>query len=191
MASKQEIKHVLEFLRGSYIRLVRTWSDDDWDLTLRAYNATLSDLPYADLRRAAVHWASSSKWFPSVAELRSTVVQLRDPSMPTAEQAWVEADKLICRKLWFTPLPNGKTRMEYRDLQESDCSHALIWRTIQAMGLKAMRESDAPGVDRAHFRQFYNSFRDSAQAQGAMLPEIRAAVEGQRAERLPERAMRY
>jgi hypothetical protein len=178
MASKAEIKKILDFLRGSYIRLVRSWSDDDWNLTMRAYHATLQDLPYPALRAAAVHWSASSKWFPSVAELRQTVVQLSNPTMPTAEAAWEEAAKLIGRHLWRDP-DNG---LVFRDVQASDCSHPLVFRTIKALGIKALRESDKPGVDRAQFCRFYDSFRERDQADAAMLPEVREAV-GRLAER--------
>ena len=74
------------------------------DSTAEVYAMTLSDLAYAEVRDAVTRLIQTSKFLPSVAEIREVVVEERC-DLPAAEVAWGEVRAAIHRVgIYFVPV---------------------------------------------------------------------------------------
>jgi len=118
------------------------------DGTLKTYIDSLADLEAADVKAAVVRIIRTSRFFPTIAEIRELVAE-RTLSIPSAADAWHEVQEKA---------------NDYDDYDEArkwpTFSHPLIKQTVNDLGgLRALYYSQAPGVDRAHFLKLFNETR--------------------------------
>lgn len=175
MSTQPETTDILRKLAKTYRHQHGRWTEKDWTDTYHAYHQVLADIPAELLGVAARHWAATEKWWPAAAELRDTVYSLGEwyGGMPTAEEAWAEARVLAKRRLWW--VKEGES-YAVRDVQESDCSHPLVFLTIERMGLRSLRGDTPEGVNRKHFWDMYRSFHQRQMSEKKMLPQVRREV---------------
>ena len=128
-----------------------------------AYAQALSDLPPEVVGAAVDAAIATSRWLPSVAELRGLVVEHR-LRLATPEVAWAEVLSEIRRCGRWHP--------------RRWSSHAIA-EAVRAVGWDALCEMREPAVTRAHFVRAYTETRAAA---------VRAAHAAQVCERL-ERAV--
>jgi hypothetical protein len=174
VATLEEVSDILLKLGKAYARLTVRWTEADWASTCQAYYGGLREFPVQPLKVAAMHWAATEKWFPSLSELRQTVFGLceREEGAPTPESAWREAKTLVRCRLFRD---DGGV-LTIRDVQAGDCSHPLVWEAIQTIGVRALRVSDNEAADRAHFWRVYEALRGRAREDTHMLPAVQRAV---------------
>jgi predicted CoA-binding protein len=128
---------------------------------------TLAELPETVdlLVIAAKQHAASSKWFPSVAELRGVAleIQARARGIPTAAEAWVEV--------------MGQVRA-HGYYGEPVFSYPLIQQAIDGLGgWRNLCAGTNQVADRAHFLRIYESLSSRDHDTAAMLPVVYAAVQ--------------
>lgn len=164
MATRETVRQCLVILGAAYPRMALPAQ------TVTVFCELLSDVDDDLLVTAVKHHAATSKWFPSVAELRSAVVDLSDRAegVPTAEDAWLE----ICRKMArYPPVPmqDGWRVPEF--------SHPLILEAVNVLGgWAALGQSEHGVADRAHFFKIYPQLVARRRADASLLPSVREAI---------------
>ena len=156
--------------------LAAVWTNPITDATVELYVEHLSDLPDEPLGDAVRSLARTTKWLPSIAELREQTLRLAAPGSfpPTPEQAWNEV-------LGFASGP--------RDI-ELVYSHTLIKKAVRQLGgLYRVREAtDANGIRRRFLDTYNPIFKERINAvlnlpyeQGLALNETNPTQAGQTA----------
>lgn len=112
--------------------------------TMASYAAMLADLSVDQLAAAIEKHAATSRYWPSVAELRALAVE--DEAAPPAEIAWGEVMRAV------------SSVGRYRSPQ---WSHPAIEAAVEAVGgWQRVCDDDTEGVLRAHFYRTYNAYRE-------------------------------
>lgn len=89
---------IVALLQGAYPR------QEFPDSTVEVYAMALVDLDYADVVEAVTRLVQTSRWLPTIAEIRERVAEAR-LELPDPEMAWVEVRKAIQRYGVYQPLP--------------------------------------------------------------------------------------
>jgi hypothetical protein len=138
--------------------------------TPRAYEAALGDLPVDLLKAAVLQCLATSKWFPTIAEVRGAAADIlaRAQGHPTALEAWGQMRRWL--RSPKSVIVNGQ-RYVRRPLTEPSM------RALAALGGEGMvRESDNPTADRARFEEAYNGLLERERGQMMQLPAVAQIV---------------
>ncbi len=156
MANKEGVLKVLATIGAAYPHHNVTRD------TVALYADLLADIDPAVLRLAALKHIAGSKWYPTVAELRSAATDLTRPRIRTGAEAWGDV------------LSEVKRVGSYKAPAFAD---PVTARVVAGIGWQNICMSEDMMADRAHFIKAYeaSSKRDADEAQ--QLPEIRALVE--------------
>ena len=159
MARKETVDKVLIMLAAAYPRQVIPKE------TGKVYRELLLDIDDNLLTIAAKQHAASSKWFPSVAELRGVALEMqaRANGLPTAAEAWHEVMGQVGAHGYY-----GSPQF----------SHRLVQQAVDGLGgWKTLCASNNQVADRAHFLRIYESLAKRDQDTAAMIPEAHEAVQ--------------
>lgn len=130
------------------------------DETTQLYVRMLADIPPPVLEVAVAQHVASSKFFPTVAELREQAVALASEagSAPSAAEAWGEVVRAVGSVGYY-----GKPEF----------SHPRVSRAVECVGWQAICLSETPGVERAHFLRVYEQLDERAKSDARLLPASR------------------
>jgi len=174
MATKAEITKLVRGLEGSYPGQCAKWSEALWAQVYHDWNELLAPVPLPLLEAAVKYCKLNEEYFPQpnkiVAALK--ILWRMAGGVPTPEDAWQEARALIGKRCWWSE--DGK-ELVGRDVQESDCSHPLVFAAIASMVLRDLRASDNDVWVGREFRRTYERVCSSQQqidVVRALLPEM-------------------
>jgi hypothetical protein len=132
--------------------------------TVQAYCFALADLDHAAAKAAVLHLMQTSKFFPTIAEIRDAAVRSR-VSLPSPEEAWGVVHRAISK--------HGSYRLPVFDCEEIDGAVGDIgWKTI------CLSENIAS--ERARFIDAFrarSAKRIQAEATGKYKPTVKAIPE--------------
>ena len=168
MAGRETITKMMVVLSAAYPRHEVTAD------TGRVYAELLHDIPDDVLLAAAKQHATTSKWFPSVAELREAANKITAYSLGirTAEEAWLKVQAAIRRYGWYGESDGAGGWRVPRMLSE------LERNAVDALGgWKLLCHSENAPADRAHFLRIYDNLLKRQQESAMMLPAVRDAVD--------------
>ncbi len=120
--------------------------------TVEVYALALADLPLEEARAAVVEHLGTSRFWPSIAEIRELVARRRT-GLPDAETAWaivVRAAEAANREI--------SERGEYRRVPFA-CE--LVERAVEVIGWERIRSGEDRSILGAQFRKLYESWRAS------------------------------
>jgi hypothetical protein len=145
--------------------LISYWPKADLPLqTLQLYQLHLLDFGFEQGTRAVTALACTSRFFPTVAELREALVEAGDPDpLPDTDQAWAEVARAARNGIY------GRTVF----------SHPAVHDTVKAMGgIRELALSDNLMAERAHFLRLYDTCKRRAE-RAKVLPggEVGKALE--------------
>lgn len=153
MATKQEVAALITLMEELY-----THREKLSDGAVMLYQQALSDIPFDVLETAVKDHVTTSKWFPSIAELREKAMSYSVPQIPTAMEGWGEVQKEIRRTGYL-----GKPTF----------SNPVTARVVDALGWKYLCLSEDSMADRAHFLKAYEQVAARETREVIMLPEVR------------------
>lgn len=132
--------------------------------TVAMYLRLLQDIPPADLQTVVDQAVATSRFLPTIAELRDMYHALRNVGRLTWADAWDMVQREIRRV------------GSYGTPQLADPITAQV---VKAMGWKAMCASPLENVatDRAQFRDMYNAFAAREETAQKLLPQARELAE--------------
>lgn len=130
--------------------------------TLDGYVKHLEDINPALLEQAVAATIRTSKWFPTVAEIRQTAAELA-LQLPRDPEALAQVEERIT---W------ARTRAEPTPATEGPAVHPLVLEAVRAVGgFAAFRSTEKPGMLRYTFLQLYGQLR-AAQVAGAQVGRL-------------------
>lgn len=132
------------------------------EMSAELYIDQLSDLDTDVLKVAVMRHIATSKWFPAIAELRdaAALVQMGGQGLMPAGEAWGLFRKRAVMCGYFAK----------PDLSD----YPVIDKTVQAMGLRYLMESDNVVADRARFSELYETYAARALTDAKLPPALRA-----------------
>lgn len=134
-------------LIGSAAMAYPSMHDKDLPALARSWYPMLADLDCGTVEIAMMQLVATSKFMPSVAEVRERALSLAHPSLPDAEAAWAE----VLRQMRYT----GWARTpQWSDPAIGEAVDAA-WGSWPDACRSVMQET--LGVDRAHFIRIYES----------------------------------
>jgi len=172
MATKKEVFEILVMLAATYPRFNLVPE------TIEAYSVLLQDLDPEELKAAAMDTAAKRDFFPSVHEIRQSVVEIRKQAnrVPSAYEAWSEvlAAGTGVKK---SVIELGPDKWGIK-VEEFVFSHPLVEMVARALGWpSSFPGGDTEMADRAHFLKAYDQAVNNAMNQEITLPEVRAYIE--------------
>lgn len=130
------------------------------EATVAMYLRMLQDIPPAHLQLAVDQAVATSKFLPTVAELREVLRTLQAP----AKQTWIEAWEEVQRRMRY-----GADKVPF--------TSPATERAVKSLGWRMMCESENPDVVRAQFRDAFNAYQGKEDSQAKLLPHVREAIE--------------
>lgn len=156
MADTTPIKGILKAISAAY---------PSFELTedrVSVYGKLLADIPATALAAAIQQHIATSKYPPTIAELREAASVVTCAQLPTVADAWDEVMTAIkTRGSWHEPV----------------FSHDLITKTVAGMGgwqVMCTMPVDETATWRAQFRDMFNAYASRAEADARLLPNVRA-----------------
>lgn len=159
---------LITILEGAY-------GKDFSDKSIDVYSVMLADLPYQEVQRAIVQLIATSKWLPSIAEIRLAAVEAGQQA-PSAEEAWIEVREAARQ---FSPYTEFRWQW----------SHPLVRKAAEVLGgVEGIGYSDNIQYLGNQFRQVYERLRESEimRQQTAGIPLLQAPERG-KVRALPKR----
>lgn len=141
-----EFLQVWNVLDRSYPYFCKEQGAENMLATLHLYYQLLSDLPIAQVKAAVLRHVSSSKWFPTVAELRESATALSAAPLPSAIEAWGEVTAAMA----------GIEGYCFADhVNVPQFANPITARLVAAMGWRQLCLSENGIADRARFIESY------------------------------------
>lgn len=127
-------------------------------IAMNTWYELLQDLSYEQARAALHRYASTSKWPPTIADIRHQVVEIQDESSNWGE-AWKSVLKAVGRFGYM------------REREALDSMDELTRETVRRLGWKMICQSEQTELTaiRANFRMIYEQDQSEARER-AMLP---------------------
>lgn len=123
--------------------------------TIQLYQQFMLDLD-ADLAKAAVvRHIATSKYFPTIAELRDAVMSF--DNIPNASDAWAEVLQQLRAVGSY-----GRPKF----------SHPVVKKAVDAIGWTSLCWSEQIGVERAHFIKIYETYRGREVENAKIIPVL-------------------
>ncbi len=141
MASAQKVAEMWANLMAAYPAFTAGKPALVLEQSLKLYTRLLADVSDELLAAATYQHIASSKYWPTIAELREAAIQFIQPRHPPAIEAWAEVRQAIRRVGHYRPPPSF--------------GDPLIDRAVRALGWEELCLSEEPEVDRAHFLRAY------------------------------------
>lgn len=171
---KADARRIVMTLFSGYASQLGRKSTEDMSLSLEAYVIGLEDLTVEDARAAVARALRTSKWLPTIAELRANVVNAASGGEKQGAEAWLEVLRAVSRY--------GVYRAPGADFVFPD---AVTQHLITAQWWREICNGDGDNVraDRARFIDAYDRIRlanrvNSAASAGARILPMPARADG-------------
>lgn len=138
--SPLEIKKLVAVLVAAYPTTKATAE------TVGIYERMLADLGYPSANAAVEQLLATSKWMPTVAEIRDRVVSLQTGEIRAGGEAWGSVLKAIAR--------SGRNRTPGVDFHFAD---PVVLEAVRALGWVNLCDSENATADRARFVELYDA----------------------------------
>lgn len=135
-----EAAKVLLIIEESYPGRFTTSED-----TMAVWARMLGDIPYDIVSQAVAALCRTSKFPPTISEIREAVAEAFDP-LPSVEDAYESARRIARDYSPYTPVP--------------DTLHPMVARALDIVGIETMAYTHEPTVIAAQFRRVYEGLRE-------------------------------
>jgi len=161
MATSDVILTIFNMLKANYHYALRDMTAAQVSDLEILWCELLRDMDGGLLRAAALQHVATSKWFPTVAELREAATDIASPDhRMTAMEAWGEVARQI-RSIGSYGRP--------------EFSNPLVRRLVDDMGWLNLCTGEMPGADRARFIDGYNALLTRERREVMELPQVSEA----------------
>ena len=130
--------------------------------TIAMYSKLLSDIPAEDLQVIVDQAVSTSRFLPTIGEIRDMHYGLKRIGQPS----WVEA--------WSTVQSEMRRVGSYSSPHFED---QLTQRVVKSMGWRTLCSSENASIDRAQFRDMYTALAARDEREQKLLPHARTWAE--------------
>ena len=132
----------------------------------------LGDLDYTLAEAVLIKWTSEHKWPPTIAEIREMAAEITYGSIPDWSESWDMAMKAIHR------YGSWDADAAFREMDD------LTAETVRRLGYVNLCLSENLSVDRASYRQIYNTLAERKKTDRQIAPSVVNLIEQIRNPRL-------
>lgn len=136
-----EIKKLLQWVSANFPNM----QEKDLRPTAALWEKLLGDIPYETAEKAVVMVLSTSKYFPTVAEIRTAALKISSPQRLTAAEAWGEVMRAMRRY------------DIHEEIAVSRNLSPMVAQVVRCFGWREICLSEKPEIIRAQFRQAYET----------------------------------
>lgn len=129
----------------------------------------LRDLPYNVAMMALREHVHTSKWSPSISELRERAATIRDGETPDWGEAWATVQQAIRRK--------GM----YREQEALESMDEITRATVERLGFQNLCLSENAVADRARFKDIYEQVAQRKKRENQLPESLRLGIKSERA----------
>jgi hypothetical protein len=179
LATKQEFDRCWQVLVAAYPVWVKELGQAQLEQTFRVYQKILMVMPGPILEATVYHHVETSRWFPTVGELRTEAMRLLSAPRRTGLEAWGEVmDAMQSGGLRIMESGDGYYPPEWQD--------PITARIVQSMGWRNLCQSETMMADRAQFIHAYDAIAEREATESLMSPLVREVTRKLKAERPPQ-----
>lgn len=147
--NQPETRKILALVKTAYPSFKMPDSEAERQMVVNSWHLTLGDLPYDLVERAMLDYQRSPAEFPpNAGQLRHLAID-RAAMVPNREQAW----QMVLDHM---------RRHSYLDKAPLAAPDPVLQAVRVLGGISALRKSETPEMDRAHFFKAYDTYRERA-----------------------------
>jgi hypothetical protein len=154
-----EVREVLKLIGAAYPTQRQRMSNDDVRAMAAVYTAGLLDLDFGRVRAAVDRLVKSSKWIPTIAEIREAAVDVAHGTRVPGGEAWGKCLAMIRRY--------GSHRHPGADFPVDD---PILLATISSFSWRDLCHGDNAAADRARFIELYDQLAKGERKEAAIAP---------------------
>lgn len=158
--NKEQVKRLLAAAIANFPNM----QERDMKPTLILWEKMLADIPYEVAEKALMKVLATSKFFPTVADIREAATTITAPQLPTAAEAWGEVIKAVRR---------------YGTYQENEAMESLplpVAQVVRWIGWREICLSEEPEVVRAQFMRMYDTQVKRERENAQMPADVRQLI---------------
>ena len=156
--TREETIGILALLKANYSGTFKNMTKEEAEGKINLWAMMLSDVSKEDLLLVVQKIIATNKFFPTIAEIREGLGELRQERIPDAGAAWGE-------------VVSGIRRYGYSREQEAMESFSETTRlAVKRMGWQSLCQSEDHMADRAHFLRIYQAI-ENRQKERVCLPQ--------------------
>lgn len=160
--NKREIINLLAIATANF----PTMQERDMKPTAILWEKSLSDIPYDIAEKALIKVLSTSRFFPTIAEIREAAVQITHPRTLDAIEAWSLINQAIRKYGYY----REKEGLESLPPEVAEMAKRFSWREL------CLNEN--PDTLRAQFRMAWETQSKRKKEVMALPTEIRTMIDG-------------
>ena len=157
--TKAEVAKILTVLAAAYPKF------EVDDLKVRVWHEMLGDLDYATANMAAKKLILENNFPPSIAEVRKAAMEILNPEVMTAAEAWGEVERAV---------------RVYGCYQEIEALASLSPRTakvVRQIGWREICLNEEPGVIRGQFLKMYQQVQERDHREMLLPADLRQGIQ--------------
>lgn len=169
--NRQEFGRVVAVIRSVY-------RDKDFlasSESAEVWYELLKDIPYEQAKAAVMKHSLTSKWSPTIAEIRESAVSITEP-----EKSWSDGWEQVRRAIGRYGYCNEADALESMDDITRTVAKRLGWQTICATEL-----DDIPSL-RANFRMIYEQIQEKHSTDDLLPSEMKEQIDSARADKVKQ-----
>ena len=132
---------------------------------IKLWYEALKDLSYTTVYIALNKWVSTERWSPTIADLRRLSFEVQNPGIPTWDEAWENVLHALSRYGY------------YNATEGLDSLDEMTRTVVRRIGWTTLCTSEQIGIERAAFRDIYNSLLAKTKENGQIAPAVRKVIE--------------
>lgn len=129
----------------------------------------LNDIPYNVAMMALREHVHTSKWSPSISELRERAAEIQNGESPDWGEGWATVQQAIRRK--------GM----YREQEALESMDEITRATVERLGYQSLCLSENPVADRARFRDIFEQVSQRKKRESLLPESLRLGIRNERA----------
>jgi len=162
--TQKETSILLGMLRVAYPRFYAEISPEDITVSVGTWTMMLSDTTLEVATVALQRLIATSKFPPTIAEMRESIATVQYPSLPDAGDAWGEVNDAI-RNYGY-----------YRQAEALASMREPVRLAVERMGWRDLCMSENGMADRAHFLRIYESMEKRTKEQNLLPAALKDTI---------------
>jgi len=162
--TQKETAYLLSILRAAYPRFYYDVSPDDLKISVDTWTVMLSDTSIEIATVALQRLIATSKFPPTIAEMRESISAVIHPALPDSGDAWGEVIKAIGQYGYY------RTEEALASMREP------VRLAVKRMGWRELCMSENGMADRAHFLRIYETMEKRTKEENLLPVALKDAI---------------
>jgi len=157
--TKAEIAKILAVLAASYPKF------EVDDLKVQVWYEMLGDLDYATANMAVKKLILENTFAPSIAEVRKAAMEILNPDVMTAAEAWGEVERAV------------RTYGYYQEIEALASLSPRTAKVVRQIGWREICLNEEPGVVRGQFLKMYQQVQERDRREMLLPADLRQGIQ--------------